>query len=55
MIFHAQRFANPAEAARKGIPAGWRYSPHFHYLGFYRWWLWVLSRLQKISSRVLGL
>lgn len=34
MIFHAQRFANPAEAARKGIPAGWRYSPHFHYLGF---------------------
>jgi hypothetical protein len=34
MIFHAQRFANFAEAARKGIPAGWRYSPHFHYLGF---------------------
>jgi len=34
MIFHAQRFANCTEAARKGIPAGWRYSPHFHYLGF---------------------
>lgn len=34
MIFHAQRFANYAEATRKGIPAGWRYSPHFHYLGF---------------------
>jgi len=34
MIFHAQRFANYAEAVRKGIPAGWRYSPHFHYLGF---------------------
>jgi len=34
MIFHAQRFANYAEAARKGIPAGWRYSPHFHYLGY---------------------
>ena len=34
MIFHAQRYANRAEAARKGIPAHWRYSPHFHYLGF---------------------
>jgi hypothetical protein len=34
MIFHAERFANIAEASRKGIPAGWRYSPHFHYLGF---------------------
>jgi hypothetical protein len=34
MIFHAQRFANPREAAFKGIPAGWRYAPHFHYLGF---------------------
>lgn len=34
MIFHAQRFANPMEAARKGITAGWRYAPHFHYVGF---------------------
>jgi hypothetical protein len=33
-IYHAQRFANPFEAKQKGIPQGWRYSPHFHYLGF---------------------
>lgn len=33
-IFHAERFSNPIEAQIKGIPSGWRYAPHFHYLGF---------------------
>jgi hypothetical protein len=34
MIFHGFRYANRKEAARKGVPFGWRWNPHFHVLGF---------------------
>lgn len=34
MIFHGFRYANRKEAARKGLPFGWRWNPHFHVLGF---------------------
>jgi len=34
MIFHGFRYANRKEAARKGVPFGWRWNPHFHILGF---------------------
>jgi len=34
MIFHGFRYANRAESKRKGVLFGWRWSPHFHVLGF---------------------
>jgi hypothetical protein len=34
MIFHGFRYANRKEAVSKGVPFGWRWSPHFHILGF---------------------
>ena len=34
MIFHGFRYANRKEANRKGVSFGWRWSPHFHVLGF---------------------
>jgi hypothetical protein len=34
MIFHGFRFANRRESVRKGVPFGWRWSPHFHVIGF---------------------
>lgn len=34
MIFHGFRYANRKEAAKKRIPFGWRWNPHFHVLGF---------------------
>lgn len=34
MIFHGFRYANRKESARKGVPFGWRWNPHFHVLGF---------------------
>ena len=34
MIFHGFRYANRKEAVRKGVSRGWRWSPHFHVLGF---------------------
>ena len=34
LIFHGFRYANRRESARKGVPFGWRWNPHFHVLGF---------------------
>lgn len=34
MIFHGFRYASRKEAKIKGAPLGWRWSPHFHILGF---------------------
>ncbi len=34
IIFHGFRYANKKEAKIKGVPFGWRWSPHFHVLGF---------------------
>ena len=34
LIWHGFRYANPVEARRKNIVEGWRWSPHFHALGF---------------------
>ena len=34
LIWHGGRYANPVEARRKNIVEGWRWSPHFHVLGF---------------------
>jgi hypothetical protein len=34
VIFHGFRYANREESVRKGVPFGWRWSPHFHILGF---------------------
>ena len=34
IIFHGFRYANRKEAHIKGVPFGWRWSPHFHILGF---------------------
>jgi hypothetical protein len=34
IIFHGFRYANRFEAQRKGVLFGWRWSPHFHILGF---------------------
>jgi hypothetical protein len=34
LILHAFRYANRREAKAKGIPFGWRFSPHAHVLGF---------------------
>jgi len=34
IIFHGFRYANRKEARIKGVPFGWRWSPHFHILGF---------------------
>jgi hypothetical protein len=34
MIFHGFRYANRKEAAKKGVPFGWRWNPHFHIVGF---------------------
>jgi hypothetical protein len=34
VIFHGFRYANRAESVRKCVPFGWRWSPHFHILGF---------------------
>ena len=34
VIFHGFRYANREEANRKGVAFGWRWSPHFHILGF---------------------
>ena len=34
MIFHGFRYANHQESMRKGVCFGWRWSPHFHVLGF---------------------
>jgi hypothetical protein len=33
-IFHAFRYASFEESVRKRVPYGWRWSPHFHVLGF---------------------
>jgi hypothetical protein len=54
MIFHAQRFANFAEAVRKGIPAGWRYGPHFHYLDFLEGGYGVCRGCKKSRQECLG-
>jgi len=34
VIFHAERYRNPREAAIKNLPTGWFFSPHYHILGF---------------------
>lgn len=34
IIFHAERYRNPKDAERKGLPKGWFFSPHYHVLGF---------------------
>ena len=34
IIFHGFRYANRFEAQRRGVPFGWRWSPHFHILVF---------------------
>lgn len=34
IIFHAERYRNPYDAERKGLPKGWFFSPHYHILGF---------------------
>jgi hypothetical protein len=34
LIFHGFRYANRDESRVKGVPFGWRWSPHFHVLGF---------------------
>lgn len=34
LVFHGFRYANRDESAKKGVPFGWRWSPHFHSLGF---------------------
>lgn len=34
LIFHGARYNNFEEARRKGVLAGWYWSPHFHVLGF---------------------
>jgi len=34
LIPHGGRYANPVEARRKGVVAGWRLSVHFHVLGY---------------------
>lgn len=34
MVFHGFRFANRKEAISKGVPFGWRWSPHLHILGY---------------------
>jgi hypothetical protein len=33
-VFHPLRFADRQEAKDKGVPFGWRYSPHYHVNGF---------------------
>jgi hypothetical protein len=34
MIFHGFRYANRWESYKYGVPFGWRWSPHFHIVGF---------------------
>jgi hypothetical protein len=34
VIFHAFRYADHKEALERDVPFGWRWSPHFHFLGF---------------------
>jgi hypothetical protein len=34
IIPHMFRYANRSEARRKGVPFGWRFSPHLHIMGF---------------------
>jgi hypothetical protein len=34
LVFHGFRYANREESVRKGVPFGWRWSPHFHSLAF---------------------
>lgn len=34
LIFHGFRYADFEESRSKGVPFGWRWSPHFHVLGF---------------------
>lgn len=34
LVFHGFRYANKEEAMEKGVPYGWRWSPHLHILGF---------------------
>jgi len=34
MCVHGFRYANREESIRKGVPFGWRWSPHMHVLGF---------------------
>ena len=34
IAFHPLRYADHEEAEKKGVPFGWRYSPHYHVTGF---------------------
>lgn len=34
MIFHGFRYANREESRLKRVPFGWRWSPHFHVIGY---------------------
>lgn len=34
IVFHAERYRNPRDAQRKGVPNGWFFSPHYHVMGF---------------------
>jgi len=34
VLFHGFRYANGQESRLSGVPFGWRFSPHFHILGF---------------------
>lgn len=36
LVFHGFRYCNYVESLEKGMPFGWRWSPHFHCLGFIR-------------------
>lgn len=49
IIFHGARYASPEEARRKKVISGWRWSPHFHILGFI---VGGYSRCRKCSRRM---
>ena len=34
IVFHPLRYADRDEAKKKGVPFGWRYSPHYHVAGY---------------------
>lgn len=36
LVFHGFRYANPIEAKRKDVVVGWRWSVHFHVIGYIR-------------------
>jgi hypothetical protein len=34
IVFHPLRYASREEAKKRGVPFGWRYSPHYHVTGY---------------------